>query len=211
MKKLFCLFLLAAVTGGFARAQGFEGVIEFKKKTLFDTVNYVYYIKGDKVRIDEIGSKSKKVEGTFLVDTKAGSMLSLSHDRKMYLEQKPPAPTKPSGECKVEKTKNTKTIAGYKCTEYIVKNVTENTIISYWVTPGKFVFFKKLLNTLNRKDKFSTYFQQIPGMDGMFPVVAIQSAMDGKETERLEATKIEKKVIDIKQFDIPAGYTKFDK
>ena len=209
MKKIFSLIILSFFTlGAFAQ---FEGTIEFKKKTAFDTIHYVYYIKGDKVRIDEVNGKTGKVEGTFLVDLKAATMISLSHERKMYLEQKPPAPTKPAGETKAEKTKATKTILGAKCTEYKVTNTTENTIVTYWLSSGKYTFFSKMLNVLNRKDKFSTYFQQIKGVEGTFPFLATMSALDGKVTESMEVTKVEKKAIDAGKFAIPAGYTKFDK
>ena len=210
MKKvIFGLIALFSSLG--ILAQGFEGTIEFKKKTAFDTLHYVYYIKADKERTDEIGSKSKKVDGSFLIDLKAGTMLSLSHERKMYLEQKPPAPTTPGGECKVEKTKSQKVILGYKCSEVTVKNSAENANITYYLAAGKFTFFNKMLKLLNRKDKFSTYYLTIPGTEGMFPVLAIMKTNDGNETERMEATKIEKKALDVKMFDVPQGYTKFDK
>ncbi|MFI5222507.1 MAG: hypothetical protein ACHQK8_09290, partial [Bacteroidia bacterium] len=92
MKKLFstALFVFAGML--FVSAQSFEGVIEFKKQTATDTVNYIYYVKGDKVRLDEIGSKSKKVEGSFIIDLKTHSMVSLSHERKLYIEQASGAP-----------------------------------------------------------------------------------------------------------------------
>lgn len=209
MKKILATLILSVFTlGMFAQ---FEGTIAFTKKTAYDTINYLYYVKGDKIRLDELNSKTGKVEGTFLIDLKAGTMTSLSHDRKMYLEQKTPAPTKPAGETKVEKTKNTKTINGYKCTEFKVTNATENTIVSHWLAAGKFTFFTKMMNLLNRKDKFSVYFQQIKGTEGMFPMHSTLSAMDGKVTETMDATKVEKKVIDAGMFAIPAGYTKFDK
>ncbi len=211
MKKLFALSLTCLLGAGILFSQGFEGMMEFKKKTAFDTVSYTYFVKGDKVRIDEVGAKSAKVEGSFIIDLKAGTMLSLSHDRKMYLEQKSPAPTKPGGECKIEKTKNSKQILGYKCVEWKVTNATENTIVSYWVTSGKFNFFGKMLNVLNRKDKFSVYYAQLKAPDGSFPLLAVMSPMDGKESERLETTKVEPKKVDAKNFMIPAGYTKFDK
>ena len=48
-----------------AFSQTFEGVIEFKKASTIDTTSYVYYVKGENVKIDEIGTKSRRVEGTF--------------------------------------------------------------------------------------------------------------------------------------------------
>jgi len=87
MKKLI-LSAAFAITGMLiASAQSFEGVIEFKKQNTTDTVNYIYNVKGDKVRLDEIGSKSKKVEGSFIIDLKAGTMVCLSHDRQLYFDQ----------------------------------------------------------------------------------------------------------------------------
>ena len=80
MKKLFLSALFGFAGMLVVSAQSFEGTIAFKKQTPTDTVSYMYYVKGDKVRLDEIGSKSKKVEGSFLIDLKTNSMVSLSHD-----------------------------------------------------------------------------------------------------------------------------------
>ena len=193
-----------------ATAQSFEGTIEFKKKTTADTTKYIYYVKGDKIRIDEIGAKSGKPEGTFLVDTKESKMISLSHERKIFMDKSQGAPPIINGKPAVSKTKNTKTIQGYKCTEYVVKNTEENTKISYWVASDKFDFFPRLLKLLNRKDKFSTYYQQLNDVDGMFPFLAVESPMDGKEKGRLEVTKIEKKPMEASLFEIPKDYKKFE-
>ena len=217
-KKIFTIAVLAIVamlgSAAYAPADtaGFEGTIEFKQQSSVDTVNRIYYVKGDKVRIDEMGAKSKKVEGSFIIDLTAKTMTFLSHERKLYGEQATGGtPNKPTGTCLVSKGKGSKTIAGYKCTEWIVKNKDENTQISFFMAVGKFDFFAKLLGVLNRKDKFATYYQQLTKVDGMFPMLAIMSPMDGKEKERMEATKVEKKVIDVKQFAVPEGYLKFEK
>lgn len=213
MKKfLTTLVILLAATIALpvsVSAQTFEGVIEFKKMSDKDTTNYVYYVKGDKVRIDEIGSKSKKVEGSFLIDTKAGTMKFLSHDRKTWGEHKPGAPQVVSGSPVITKGAATKTLHGYKCSEYIVKNEAEGTQISFWVTGGKFSFFKPMIKLLNRKEKFATYFQLLNVKDGSFSFLAIQSDLSGKETGRLEVTKIEKKPVDASQFEVPKDYKEF--
>ncbi|OFY84895.1 MAG: hypothetical protein A3F72_18105 [Bacteroidetes bacterium RIFCSPLOWO2_12_FULL_35_15] len=192
-------------------AQSFEGVIEFKKISTTDTTNYVYYVKDNIVRIDEIGSKSHKVEGTFLVDMNAKTMKSLNHERKLYMDQATPSAPVIKGTCTVKKGQNVKNLQGYKCTEYIVTNNEEGTIITYWLADGKFSFFDKLLTQLNRKDKSSIYFLQIPNVKNMFPMLSVQTDLAGKETGRLEVTKITKKVVDPTMFDIPKGYNKFEK
>lgn len=213
MKKYILQFISIIVMGivfsTVATAQSFEGTIEFKKETPMDTTNYVYYVKGYLVRIDEIGSKSHKAEGTFLVDMDQKTMKSLNHDRKLYMDQPPPPAPTLKGTCTVTKGE-VKNLQGYKCVEYVVTNTEENTKISYWLADGKFSFFEKLLRQLNRKDKSSVYFLQIPSIKNTFPMLSIQQSMDGKDQMRLEVTKITKKEIDPAMFDLPKDYNKFE-
>lgn len=194
-----------------ASAQSFEGIIEFKKQTNTDTTNYVYYIKDNNIKIDELGSTSHKVAGTFLIDLDAKTMRSLMHERKMYMDNNnPPAPVI-KGQCVVKKGQNVKNLQGYKCQEYVVTNQEENTIITYWLADGKFTFFEKMLRQLNRKDKSSVYFLQIPDTKNMFPMLSIQTDLTGKQSVKLEVTKITKKELDASMFEVPKGYNKFEK
>ena len=192
-------------------AQSFEGVIEFKKSSTIDTTSYVYTVKNNMVRIDEIGSKSRKVEGSFLVDLDAKTMKFLNHDRKLYGDQNTPAAPVIKGTCTVKKGQNVKNLQGYKCVEYIVTNNEEATQITYYVADGKFSFFEKLLRQLNRKEKSAIYFLQIADIKNMFPMLSYQTDLAGKETSRLEVTKITKKEVDPAVFEIPKGYNKFEK
>jgi hypothetical protein len=204
--------LAIVVAGAFsASAQSFEGVIEFKKQTATDTTNYIYYVKDNQVKIDEIGSKSHKVEGTFLVDMDAKTMTSLNHERKLYMANNNPAAPTSKGTFAVKKGQNVKNLQGYKCTEYTVTNQEEGTIITYWLADGKFTFFEKMLRQLNRKDKSSVYFLQITDAKNMFPMLSVQTDLTGKEVTKLEVTKITKKPLEASMFEIPKGYNKFEK
>jgi len=194
-----------------ASAQSFEGIIEFKKQTQSDTTNYIYYVKDNSVRIDEIGARSHKVEGTFLVNMDEKTMMSLNHERKLYMTQNNTAAPTIKGSCVVKKGQNVKNLQGYKCVEYTVTNQEEGTIITYWLADGKFTFFEKMLRQLNRKDKSSVYFLQIPDIKNTFPMLSIQTDLSGKEQVKLEVTKITKKVVDPAMFEIPKGYNKFEK
>lgn len=190
----------------------FEGTIDFKKMTQIDTTEYIYYVKGNMVRIDEIGSKSKKVEGTFLLDLSASTMLSLSHDRKLYMDQKPGAPVAVTGKPEITSTKGAKTLLGVSCKEVSVVNKDENTTIKYYVGGSKFDFFAKMLRLMNRKDKPASYFLLISKEAGDgFPYMSVQTDATGKETGRLEVQKIEKKALDAEMFQIPKDYHKFEK
>lgn len=213
MKKYILQFISIVVMGivfsTVATAQSFEGIIEFKKETPTDTINYVYYVKDYLVRIDEIGTKSHKAEGTFLIDMDQKTMKSLNHDRKLYMDQPTPATPTLKGTCTVTKA-DVKNLQGYKCVGYVVTNTEENTKISYWVADGKFSFFEKLLRQLNRKDKSSVYFLQIPSIKNSFPMLSVQQSLDGKDQMRLEVTKIIKKEVDPTMFDVPRDYNKFE-
>ncbi len=213
-KNLLKIVSVTAILIAFAfsaSAQTFEGVIEFKKQSTTDTTNYIYYVKDNMVRIDEIGSKSHKVEGTFLVNMDEKTMMSLNHERKLYMTQNNPTAPVVKGTCVAKKGQNVKNLQGYKCVEYTVTNQEEGTIITYWIADGKFTFFEKMLRQLNRKDKSSVYFLQIPDIKNVFPMLSVQTDLTGKEQVKLEVTKITKKVIDPSMFEIPKGYNKFEK
>lgn len=212
MKKLFLTALFGISGLLMVSAQSFEGTIEFRKQTTTDTVNYIYYVKGDKVRLDEIGSKSKKVEGSFIIDLKTNSMLSLSHERKLYIEQASGTPAVMTGKADVKKTGASKTIQGIKCNEYVVKNDAEKVQVTYWMAEGKFDFFFKLLKVLNRKDKSAVYVQQITGVDTSFPFLSSQLNLEtNKEEVKMEVTKLSKKAVDGSMFEVPKDYQKFQK
>lgn len=212
MKKMFLSALFVFAGMFFAFAQSFEGVIEFKKQTSTDTVNYIYYVKGDKVRIDEIGTKSKKSEGTYLIDLKTNQFFAILHDRKMYIEQTSGIPATITGKSEVKKTGNVKTIQGMKCTEYVVKNEEEKVQVTYWMASGNFNFFFKVLKVLNRKDKSSVYIQHLTGVDGMFPFLSSQINLEtNKEEVKMEVAKVEKKTVESIKFEVPKDYQKFQK
>ncbi len=215
MKKEILKFTAAVVLATglslSAFSQSFEGVIEFKKATMIDTTTYIYYVKGNNVKIDEIGAKSHRVEGTFLIDLEAKTMKSLNHERKLYMEQASPASPALKGTCAVKKGTNVKNLQGNKCTEYVVTNTEEGTIITYYLADGKYIFFEKLLRQLNRKEKQSIYFLQIQDVKNMFPMLSVSTDLKGKENGRLEVTKITNKIMDPSMFEVPKGYNKFEK
>ena len=209
--KIAATVVLTLCLSAIVKAQPFSGVIEFKKSTSIDTTDYVYYILGNNVRIDEIGTHSHKVEGSFLIDLDAKTMKGLNHDRKIYTDQPTPAAPAMKGTCTVTKGKTVKNLQGYKCSEYIVKNAEEGTTVTYYLADGRFQFFEKLLRQLNRKEKSSIYYLQIQDVKNMFPMLSVQTDATGKTTGKLEVTKITKQDVDPAKFEIPKGYNKFEK
>jgi len=209
--KILSFFIFALIlVGSASSAQSFEGVIKFQKQTDVGNTNYVYYIKGDNIRIDELDNNGN-VDGTFLVNLKAKTMLSLNYERKLYMDNKRPADAPVNGKCEITKTKNVKVIMGYNCREYIVKNTAENTQVSYWIAEKKFNFFQGLLKVLNRKDKSSVYYQQIIGLKEAFPFSSVETTIsDKKQVNRMDVTEIKAKVLNASLFEVPKEFRKFD-
>ncbi|MBI3518587.1 MAG: hypothetical protein HY062_04420 [Bacteroidetes bacterium] len=182
-------------------AQSYEGSIEFKMETSKDTTTNIYYVKGNDVKLDQIGRKSGKVEGSFVFNTETNEIKFVNPVRTMI-----------KGTCVSSKGTNTKMVQGQKCTEYIVKNTEENTQITYWIVSGKYDFFAPVVKMWNRKDKQSIYFNQIKDLPkGSMPLLSEEKSLsDGKIVSKLEVSKITKGGIDASKLTIPAEYKKFE-
>lgn len=206
------LLAIALASSVISIAQSFEGSIEFKMETSKDTTTNIYYIKGNDVKLDQIGRKSGKVEGSFVFDLKSNQIKFVNPVRKVWGDHKSETPPIIRGICESTKGTNTKTIQGQKCTEYIVKNTEENTSITYWIVTGKYDFFAPLVKLWNRKDKQSVYFNQIKDLPkGSMPLLSEEKTIsDGKLISRLEVSKMNKSSIDASKISIPAEFKKFE-
>jgi hypothetical protein len=181
-------------------------------ETKKDTNTNIYYVKGNNVKLDQIGKKSGKVEGSFVFDLAAKTIKFVNPARKVWGDHKSETPPAIKGVCEVTKGKTTKMVAGKMCIEYTVKNTEENTQIVYYITTEKFDFFAPLVKLWNRKDKQSIYFNQIKDLPkGAMPMLSIETAIDTKAVlSKLEVMKLEKKTIDMATVTIPADYKKFE-
>lgn len=195
-----------------AIAQSYEGSIEFRMETSKDTTSNIYYVKGNDVKLDQIGRKSGKVEGSFVFDLNSNEIKFVNPVRKVWGEHKSETAPMIKGSCVSTKGTNTKMVQGQKCTEYIVKNTEENTQITYWLANNKYDFFAPLVKIWNRKDKQSIYFNQIKDMPkGSMPLLSEERTIsDGKLVSKLEVSKISKGSIDASKLAIPSEYKKFE-
>ncbi len=211
MNKIKLLIANLSLTA-IAFAQSYSGSIEFRMETNKDTTTNIYYIKGDDVKLDQIGRKSGKVEGSFVFNVATKDIKFVNPVRKVWGEHKSETPPTIKGTCVSTKGKGTKTIQGLKCQEYIVKNTDENTVVTYWINSGKFDFFVPLVKIWNRKDKQSIYFNQIQDLPkGSMPLLSEERTIsDNKLVSKLEVSKINKSAIDASKLAIPAEYKKFE-
>ncbi|HOZ86776.1 MAG TPA: DUF4412 domain-containing protein [Bacteroidia bacterium] len=211
MKKVLTVaFLVVSLLK--INAQGFSGSIEFKYYNLKDTNSNVYYVKDKMVKLEQYVKKTTVTEGSFIFDLKTNSIKAVHHKRKVWSDHKSETPPIIKGVCEVIKGSNSKTMSGYKCKEYIVKNPSENTSITYWIAEGKFNFFVPMMKLWNRKDRQSIYFNQISNLpEGSMPLYSEEKQIsDGKTITKLEVTKINKKAPENSAFEIPATYNKFE-
>lgn len=195
-----------------ATAQSYEGSIEFKMETGKDTTTNVYYVRSTDVKLDQIGSKSGKVEGSFIFDLAKNNIKFVNPARKIWGDHKSETAPLIKGTCVSSKGTGTKTIQGQKCTEYIIKNTDENTQITYWIAANKYEFFMPLVKLWNRKDKQSIYFNQIKDLPkGSMPLLSEEKLLsDGKIISKLEVSKIIKTTLDNAKLAIPADFKKFE-
>jgi len=208
-KKIAALVLVVTMGSGAFASGPFQGTIKFTKTIGPVTANYTYFVKGDKVRVEELGENGE-VQGIMIVDIKANTVKALSPERKMYIDVPNKRPTK-EPEVYVQKTNNTKTINGYSCTEVKVTGKTDGREVTYWVADDDFDFILPLLETLNRKDKLAVYFMNIPDLAGYFPMVGIERKTDGVELTKLQVNTITKGELNNNLFIIPSDYTKFER
>lgn len=190
-------------------AQPFEGVVEFTKTTGPVITHYKYFVKGDFIRIEEIGAKGD-VQGVMLADTRDRTVKALSPERKLFMDV-PNLRLPKDVNVKVEKTNQTKTMAGYTCEKWVVSSAEEDRKVEYWVAADEFDFFIPLLQTLNRKDKQAVYFLEIPDAVGVFPMLGVETKGDGTEVTKLEVTKISRAENNTALFQIPPNYNKFER
>ncbi len=195
-----------------AVAQSYEGSIEFKMETNKDTTTNIYYVRGNDVKLDQIGRKSGRVEASFIFDLAKNTIKFTNATRKIWGDHKSETAPIIKGQCISSKGAGTKTIQGQKCTEYIVKNVEENTQITYWIASGKYDFFAPVVKLWNRKDKQSIYFNQIKDLPkGSMPLSSEEKQLsDGKLVSKLEVSKLVKTTLDDTKLAIPADFKKFE-
>ena len=195
-----------------AIAQSYEGSIEFKMETSKDTTTNIYYVKGNDVKLDQNVSRTFNWQRLVVFDLSSNEIKFVNPVRKVWGEHKSETAPMIKGTCVSSKGANTKMVQGQKCTEYIVKNTEENTVITYWIVTSKYDFFAPLVKAWNRKDKQSIYFNQIKDMPkGSMPLLSEEKSIsDGKLISKLEVSKISKGNIDASKLAIPAEYKKFE-
>ncbi|MBX2989853.1 MAG: DUF4412 domain-containing protein [Bacteroidetes bacterium] len=207
---VFAAFVIAAR----ANAQ-FEGVVESKNTSTNEFGQphefvMTMWIKKDMVKIE---TRSETFGSTMIYRTDKRRIWMLNADDKSYFEisqdEKPQEMIAPGGttaKYSIKRTGKTKTIAGYKSEQFIIKRETEQTEL--WGTKSLSQLVTTLSKALGQEHAEATEGATAEVMKmGIYPL-ASATKIDGVLAESQEVTRIEQKKLDPLIFELPAGYKK---
>ena len=209
--KSLLLTVVFAFSALISSAQQFQGSVYFTKSNMKDFTNYVYHVKGDMVRIDEMVEGSNDLVATLLVDLEKEEMYALSHERNLWMKRpnKDGNPVADGVEIKEGTLK--RSIHDKICRQIRLKKKEDDRELMFWVTEGEYAFFPKLLKVLKRKDYFSTYYLNIDGIDEMMPLMAEENTLLREKKGFLQVDRIEVKELPDSMFKIPEDYEKMER
>jgi hypothetical protein len=185
----------------------FEGKVVIETTNDGETNTLNYYSKGEMARFDV---NSARGEANIIFDKEHKKMLMVMPTMKMYMEfpldmELGEDNGNNTGDEKSNtdfvKTSETKTINGYKCEKWVIKD--DGKTSEAWMTKdlGGFIFFQSPMGK-QAKQKWQEDIEN----SGYFPMLVVEKDSDGKETGRFEVKSVEKKSLDDSFFAVPAGY-----
>lgn len=204
MKKQI-LFFSALFAGLFLHAQRFDGIIDFTITEGTTSEKATWYVKGDSVRIDYFTGNSSMISSCLLINTKHNTCTRLDHNAKTREELIPTLSQ--ASDVVVDTTSNEKIFFKYNTKETIVKP-DDRTELHYWTTVDNFPFYRNALYWVAFENAFHDNFWYLPDKLTTMTMLATQVDASGKETARLEVTRLEKRALDANLFAAPANYKK---
>lgn len=186
-------------------------------------MNLDYSIKGQKLRTD-MNAEGQQMSS--IMDLAKLEMLMLMPEQKMYMVMQLKKPVEKAmekageGTADVEVTGKTETILGYKCSQILVKD--KGTVTEMWVADGLGAFMglgqngggggnpmAGMFGGGGKKSANTAKWEEALKGKGGFPLRVISRDAKGRESFKMEATKIEPGSLPDSLFAPPAGYEKF--
>jgi Domain of unknown function (DUF4412) len=202
----FLLSFVILFSGIFNSPDAFEGSIELVCSSFYNTSYFTYYVKNEHVRIDKFDENNSLTQ-SMIIDLEMDEIFILSPEKKLY-KQLPliEVSSEMQEDFIILKTENSRTVNGYECYQWRVKNTERNMEVAYWVWQDNFYFFEELVHLLNRTDKTYEFFDKIPETEGFFPILTVERTLLRHEKSRASVVKINKKAVDESIFKIPSNY-----
>jgi hypothetical protein len=187
----------------------FEGTIFFQKEGASEVTYFKYYIKGDKIRIEDV-NEGGVLNGILLIDMKDASLTMLSCSAQMYIDV-PIVEKSAKPNIKIDRTGKVKMIQGEECELWKVVNTKNFSQYEFWVNEGDYSFFTPMLNLLNRNDNIALAWVGLMMGNNYFPFVGTEYSSTGKLLTKLEVLEIREDELDSELFAIPDDYVLFER
>jgi len=202
----FLLSFIILFSGMFNSPDAFEGSIEIVCSSYYDISYFTYYVKNKNVRIDKFDENNTLMQ-SMIIDLDKDEIFVLSPEKKLYkqltlIEDSSETPEK----FIILKTENSRTVNGYVCYQWRVKNTERNMEVAYWVWQDNFYFFSDLVHLLHRTDKTYEFFDKIPETQGFFPLLTVERTLLRREKSRAAVVNISPKKVDDSIFKIPSDF-----
>lgn len=216
LSRFLAVGTLLTASLGFA-ADSFEGKVSLSLTADRGGAMVLNYsIKGQKVRTD---MQAQGQQMASVMDLNKQEMLMIMPDQGMYMVMPLKKPMEQAAaqaadmSADIEVTGKTETILGYKCHQILVKD--KGTVTEVWAAEGLGAF-----TGLSQggggpfgggKPKAAAKWEEaLKGKNGGFPLRVISRDGAGKQTFKMEATKIEPGSLPDSLFVPPPGFQKFD-
>jgi hypothetical protein len=202
--------LLATVLLVSCSKKGFEGEITMHTTTPSGPPHdLVVKAKADKLRFDMKSPIGEETHGLFDPSTNRVTVFIDSEKSYMDMDFSVGAAATPNIDPKsatAKKTGKTETIAGRSCDDYVVGDETgKRTLVCL---ASGLVYFD--IGSLRPGGGTPSVAAVEFRAKKLFPLKSVEIDASGKETSRMEVTKIDKKSLDDSLFAIPAGYKRVD-
>ncbi|QHT71448.1 DUF4412 domain-containing protein [Rhodocytophaga rosea] len=209
------LFLLLVLIAGHAGAQNFEGTIKYSlkislpEKQRSEMQQYAMMMPtGFEITTKNSLSKMKLLTtgGTMMElisehTKKENFMLDHTNKKAYKLPEEPKSETaKSDSKPKVTKTSETETIAGYKCTKYIIEEPNSKSVQHIWTTKDIKIPVGAFSNSFGNK---SGKMMMIDGVEGL-PLKMIVT--EHGTTSEVTATAVAKGKVNEEDLKVPSGY-----
>ncbi len=186
----------------------FSGIVQLIEKNLFDTVTYKLYVDNKFVRVDKF-LKNSNYE-SLIINLEKKEITILNHNKQLYSTIKvDEEKMEYDSSIKIIKTENERTILERNCKQWRVKNLKENTEITYWVDCSDYGYYYYLIKIWNATAKTHKYFQIIPNSFGCMPLEIVERNLLRDVKSTINITTLEFSSIDQSLFNIPTNYSAF--
>ncbi len=211
IRRAFRVLSLAGliISWATASAQNFEGIISFDATANEITSSFEYYVKGSRMRLEVEGPGTQGA--AIIIDAESNIATMLVPGSKMYVEfdlSKPmPGAKKISPESVVlTRTGRSEEIAGQDCDEYIASSPSMKAEV--WAASGFGTFMQ--FDPAPKSASPSSSLERRLSQQGLFPMKMIVRDLAGKETSRIEATRIRRQTLNNSLFSVPVGWMRMD-